>query len=573
MVGNRNNLLPLEAMSFIGLYPIDTGRGTGLPPLVSKVRLFNKYITPQAHLGEVACTDMDGKDTDCKIPKAFLNDDFCDCPETCSDEKYHTCDTCKTPPAPGFTFDVDVSCEFCNSLALNGDTDSTEPYSCLEQGSASNQPFECPSHAGKPTCQIDPVFVNDNRCDCPDCGDEENWDCSTCPCPTECGLSLYECDKSGVHSCSSADTGQECNIPQSLVGDGTCNCPGTCDDEVGYDFTCESCRCPIACGQKLVLSCLAERIWFEFPPYSCNGGCLIAAGYVNNSVCDCPQCDDEVDWDCSTCPCPSGCDDVTVGCTSVYYQCPELGCPISPQEVNDNFCDCPDCSDEDHWTCEESNQKKNNNRQGQGGHQSQARGQGPQREECTFKCEESSCGQTNPCNLSIFECETSGCQILGLQRNNNVCDCPGCEDEDEWSCTTCTCPDDCPTMAGIELVLLAKTQARCGGLADRVNPSLQLQCPGGDCPITADQMGDGLCDCPGTCADEPDCSSIPAASCGSPVPCTRRLQGWNYKASEASLVREFIFKTLEHFLEALDVCSNFRYLESLPHSKNQCHMS
>ena len=46
-------------------------------------------------------------------------------------------------------------------------------------------------------CEIDDSWENDDYCDCFDCGDETDWNCGTCTCPTSCGT---------YHHCPSSET-------------------------------------------------------------------------------------------------------------------------------------------------------------------------------------------------------------------------------------------------------------------------------------------------------------------------------------------------------------------------------
>ena len=76
--------------SFGGIaYDLAEG-SVALPPQVlvaSKVaRLANKQIVPIT--SEFQCPN-----SDCSIPRAFLNDDYCDCPD-CADEEFHSCEDC-----------------------------------------------------------------------------------------------------------------------------------------------------------------------------------------------------------------------------------------------------------------------------------------------------------------------------------------------------------------------------------------------------------------------------------------------------------------------------------------------
>ena len=40
-------------------------------------------------------------------------------------------------------------------------------------------------------CNINDAYLNDDYCDCSDCGDEDAFDCRTCICPTSCGAYEY----------------------------------------------------------------------------------------------------------------------------------------------------------------------------------------------------------------------------------------------------------------------------------------------------------------------------------------------------------------------------------------------
>ena len=520
--GSRNNLLQLPAIAGLGLFPFPDV----LQSVLSQFRLFNKQIT--VFIPEFQCPN-----STCMIPNAFVNDDFCDCPGTCADEFFHECETCAATSI-GFS-GQGVGCPaVCGSLS-NG---RLAAFSCLGTGSNLNNAFVCP---GSTDCQIDPLFVNDNRCDCPDCADEDNWNCSTCACPTICGLSLYECDGSGVFSCPpSPDTNQTCNIPESLANDAVCNCPGTCADEASF-LTCDACTCPNSCGQVFILPCVIELVYSSLlelsQPFFCNDGCPIPKFKFFDNYCDCSECEDEPHWDCSRCECPSNCTGNEVEnrtpCLGVYFLCPgsELTgfpCFILPQYVNDNYCDCADCADEDAWTCDT----------------------------CDYGC--GPCGQGRPCDLSAGRCEGTDCIILRVLLNDNICDCPNCTDEDNWNCDTCDsgCPETCGgDPAGLFELFDLRYRRRCTGLVDLLPGGAETPvfCPGFRpdaslpffallplqplCAISPIQVGNGVCDCPFTCADEENCSvEIPPENCSQPVPCSssRRLEeDANYSASKA----------------------------------------
>ena len=307
---------------------------------------------------------------------------------------------------------------------------------CLGTGSSTAPRFACPDSA----CEIDAIFVNDNRCDCPfTCADETNWTCDNCSCPSICGVAVFDCDGSGVYSCRTSSASQTCNIPGAKVGDGVCDCPGSCEEEQLPDLPpndlnyllppvfqpilldCDKCTCPTACGQDIALGlfgkeCVVELLFNLVPPFDCRNGCLIPSIFVKDGYCDCPgTCADEADedgtstlsgWTCETCKCPTGCNvqerNGFVACGDIYFQCPGSNCKLDPRQLNDNRCDCPGCEDEKDWTCDT----------------------------CDFGCDPNLCAVTLPCRAGVFECGQSDerCELLGVQVNDNVCDCPNCED-------------------------------------------------------------------------------------------------------------------------------------------------
>ena len=96
--------------------------------------------------------------------------------------------------------------------------------------------------------------------------------------------------------------------------------------------------------------------------FMCDNGCTIDAAYVNDDDCDCPDCSDENSWSCSTCAggCKNYCPDSPTSCidstTDHETYSSDLwtcndGCTILSTFQNDDDCDCPDCSDESSWTC------------------------------------------------------------------------------------------------------------------------------------------------------------------------------------------------------------------------------
>ena len=371
----------------------------------------HQRLPPNVSAKDVFCSNESG----CSVAlrNAFVNDDFCDCPIDCSDEIAHSCESCgadlinsSEAVAPG------VGCpNFCGGL------NDASNINCLGTGSSTLPRFFCPDSA----CEIDGLFVDDNRCDCPfSCADETNWTCDNCSCPTICGVAVFDCDGSGLFTCPKASNNQTCVIPGDKVGDGICDCPETCEDEASFrgpPLDCDSCTCPTACGQSLevVGTCVFEQILSFFPPFDCGNGCLIPGGppgffgsFLNDGVCDCPgNCADEFDtgWTCEICNCPTTCLSARsdVVCGEPYFQCPDSDCKVPIRAMNDNACNCPGCEDEKDWTCET----------------------------CDLGCPfENVCYIRPPCRAAVFECGQSleRCTLRGEQVNNNICDCPNCED-------------------------------------------------------------------------------------------------------------------------------------------------
>ena len=79
-----------------------------------------------------------------------------------------------------------------------------------------------------------------------------------------------------------------------------------------------------------------------------------------------------------------------------------------------------------------------------------------------------------------FECN-DGCTLPNSTRNDNKCDCTGCEDEDRWDCTTCDCIPT-PVVCGI-------TGIGCGP----IDGDLFFACE--RCWIPYAQKDDGECNC------------------------------------------------------------------------------
>ena len=247
--------------------------------------------------------------------------------------------------------------------------------------------FFCPLTSDGTICSPFPAsYVNDNVCDCPDCSDEQNWDCSNCSAGcTECRpwgpLSEYQVVRSQntqrLVNCFGDALAPEfevrcpgypaqtplpatplgCSISFSSVNDNKCDCP-TCRDEALEDCDdeiCSSsnfcspggvnslvCPCPSECGMPTDCTgkCIADPNPFLFilrdkpiptiPPeclYFCPSGasCAKHVQVLNNSVCDCLDCEDEADWSCETCQCPST--------EPGYLDFPKVGCDFTPLDV------------------------------------------------------------------------------------------------------------------------------------------------------------------------------------------------------------------------------------------------
>ena len=139
-------------------------------PLIPPIRLANKQVVPRTP--EFQCPN-----TTCWIPRAFLNDDYCDCPQ-CEDEEFHSCEDCGlglTSFAGNSDVCPDVRCGNPDSSRYGG------TQSCLGTGLVSD-PFTCPDpDGGISGCTINKSLVNDLRCDCPGtCADEANYTCENC---------------------------------------------------------------------------------------------------------------------------------------------------------------------------------------------------------------------------------------------------------------------------------------------------------------------------------------------------------------------------------------------------------
>ncbi|CAL1156287.1 unnamed protein product [Cladocopium goreaui] len=230
---SKNNLLPLTyTADLLGLaYDRSTGFVNLLPqiaPLIPSIRLANKQVVPRTP--EFQCPN-----STCWIPRAFLNDDYCDCPG-CEDEEFHRCEDCGVG-LPPVVDDVcpDRRCKLYGSDYRLNNLFYVPRQACLGTGLVTD-PFTCPDpNGGISGCIIDKNLVDDLRCDCPGtCADEADYTCENCSCPIFCGLpSRWSCDPSiGVFECPEVPPYPgRCAIPESRVNDGICDCPWTCADE------------------------------------------------------------------------------------------------------------------------------------------------------------------------------------------------------------------------------------------------------------------------------------------------------------------------------------------------------
>ena len=112
------------------------------------------------------------------------------------------------------------------------------------------------------------------------------------------------------------------------------------------------------------------------------------------------------------------------------------------------------------------------------------------------------CFDNDPFTVRTFRCE-DGCEIDRNLKNDFICDCSNCEDEDRLNCSTCA--EGCPSTCGAFTLC-----------------NFTFTCPDG-CIIPASFQNDGICDCPGTCADEPD--DFTCSTCICPSLCREFLGG------------------------------------------------
>ena len=428
--------------------------------------------------GEIfRCPETPG--SNCSLPANLQNNGVCDCPETCADEdpiqNYEgqdfpvNCEVCQCPGACGhFLY-------FLSSIAQVNSNYQPPPEAgtCVyEQYLAQLPRFQCPPPG---ECSLPQSFVNDNVCDCPGtCADEDDWNCDTCTCPEVCGTKNRNCFD--LHfPCP----GSSCTINIFRVNDGSCDCP-TCADEA--HFTCETCNagCPteLSCNSLHEYQCDPRAF---FCPLTSDGTICspFPASYVNDNVCDCPDCSDEQNWDCSNC---------SAGCT----ECRPWG-PLSEYQV--------------------------------------VRSQNTQR---LVNCFGDALAPEFEVRCPGYPAQTPlpatplGCSISFTSVNDNKCDCPTCRDEaledcDDEICSSsifcspggvnslvCPCPSECGMPTDCTGKCIADPNPFLFILRDKPIPTIPPEClyfcpSGASCAKHVQVLNNSVCDCL-DCEDEADWS-------------------------------------------------------------------
>ena len=212
--------------------------------------------------------------------------------------------------------------------------------------------------------------------------------------------------------------------------------------------------------------CVTLGLYNLVTSFTCDDGCDIPDGYVDDGYCDCSNCEEETQFTCSNCECPTDCGDYFDCLTLTQYICSD-GCNVSIDWVNDGYCDCSDCGDENSWTCD------------------------------TCDCPDT-CGDFYDCGTGsgtgstfttddLFTCN-DGCEIYTGFENDGWCDCSECEDENSWTCETCSCPTECGDYE------------ECSGDYGWCNTNGMFNCSDG-CEIDCELVNDDYCDCH-DCGDE-----------------------------------------------------------------------
>ena len=367
------------------------------------------------------------------IPKTSPTED---CPGGCGDESFVCEDACgpkfsgvasKATICPTDCPTASVPSGKCAFQCFDSNNDQNDDYDYNydyggyygEYGNGQYGPNDFPyygyGNAQDDGCVVEGWKVNDGQCDCPNCADEDEWNCDTCSCQGQgvCSSGINPdplCSE--LFKCPSG-----CFVEKAWVNDGRCDCPGDCADESAW--SCDNCTCGFGCGDSRGQPPCAEQ-------FVCPGGCVISKAKVNDLVCDCPDsCADEPELDCIECfdSCPSSCGDRPPPCK---FRCDD-DCLISPLFVGDEYCDCPDCSEEalQGFLCNTE----------PGGFcecpSSCASG--------SVKCEPDSGSPGTP---GRFIC-SDGCEVIPEYLDDDFCDCSDCGDEPRWTCDNCTCPTPC----------------------------------------------------------------------------------------------------------------------------------
>eukprot|EP00435_Cladocopium_sp_Y103_P016720 s4174_g4.t1 len=118
-----------------------------------------------------------------------------------------------------------------------------------------------------------------------------------------------------------ADGPFDCSVCVNGVG----KCPRNCGDSI----SCRDFRNFSEMGgqQKLCDRKLSEEEVLD--AFECASGWFIPRNLTNNSACDCPECDDESDWNCTKCgACPVKCGE-SANCAEKFGECPPLVDPFN----------------------------------------------------------------------------------------------------------------------------------------------------------------------------------------------------------------------------------------------------
>eukprot|EP00435_Cladocopium_sp_Y103_P054545 s1099_g17.t1 len=134
-----------KANGFVNLYP----SFSAFPKLI---RLANKQVVPRTQ-------DFQCPNSSCWIPRGFVNDDYCDCPGSCADEEFHSCDECGVGLTSSTSLSVNPAT--CPDLRCRDTTAGVVRQPCLGPGVVTD-PFVCPDNGGTPGCTINKSLVDNN---------------------------------------------------------------------------------------------------------------------------------------------------------------------------------------------------------------------------------------------------------------------------------------------------------------------------------------------------------------------------------------------------------------------------